>query len=174
MQLNKSQILKICKLAWIAGEKILDIYSKEFQIFKKKDMSPVTLADLESEKIIIKGLNKIFKKPIIVSEETNNKNIDNIKNFWLVDPLDGTKEFIKKNDEFTINIAFIHKKKPILGIIYAPVLKKTYAAINKSTYKIINKKRFKKIILKKSLKKIMIISRSHSSKKRRIKINKKI
>ena len=81
MQLNKSQILKICKLAWIAGEKILDIYSKEFQIFKKKDMSPVTLADLESEKIIIKGLNKIFKKPIIVSEETNNKNIDNIKNF---------------------------------------------------------------------------------------------
>ncbi len=111
MQLNKSQILKICKLAWIAGEKILDIYSKEFQIFKKKDKSPVTLADLESEKIIIKGLNKIFKKPIIVSEETNNKNIDNIKNFWLIDPLDGTKEFIKKNDEFTINIAFIHKKK---------------------------------------------------------------
>ena len=173
MQLNKSQILKICKLAWIAGEKILDIYSKEFQIFKKKDMSPVTLADLESEKIIIKGLNKIFKKPIIVSEETNNKNIDKIKNFWLVDPLDGTKEFIKKNDEFTINIAFIHKKKPILGIIYAPVLKKTYAAINKSTYKIINKKRFKKIILKKNLKKIMIISRSHSSKKEELKLIKK-
>ena len=173
MEINKVQTLEICRVAWKAGEIILDIYSKKFKIFRKKDLSPVTIADLESEKIIIKGLNKIFKKPIIVSEETNYKNIDNIKNFWLIDPLDGTKEFIKKNGEFTVNIAFIHKKKPILGIIYAPVLKKTYAAINKSAYKVINKKRFKKIILKKSLKKIMTISRSHSSKKEELKLIKK-
>ena len=59
-------------------------------------MSPVTFADLESEKIIIKGLNEIFKKPVIVSEETRNKNVGNRNSFWLVDPLDGTKEFIKK------------------------------------------------------------------------------
>ena len=75
-------------------------------------MSPVTIADIESEKIIINGLKKIFKKPIIISEESNNnkKNKKKINNFWLIDPLDGTKEFIKKNDEFAINIAFIKNK----------------------------------------------------------------
>ena len=77
MQINKKQILEICKVSWTAGKKILNIYSKEFEIFRKKDMSPVTLADLESEKIIIKGLKEIFKKPVIFSEETNNKNIGN-------------------------------------------------------------------------------------------------
>ena len=74
MQINKKQILEICKVSWVAGKEILKIYSKEFKIFKKKDMSPVTLADLESEKIIINGLKKIFKDPIIFSEETNYKN----------------------------------------------------------------------------------------------------
>ncbi len=173
MQINQNQILKISKVACAAGDKILKIYSKKFQIFKKKDMSPVTLADLESEKIIISGLNKIFKKPVIFSEETNSKKIGNPDNFWLVDPLDGTKEFIKKNGEFTINIAFIQKNRPTVGIIHAPVLKKTYAAINKNTYKIINKKKFKKIILKKISRKIMIISRSHSSKKENLELIKK-
>ena len=86
MQINKKQILEICKVSWTAGKKILNIYSKEFEIFRKKDMSPVTLADLESEKIIIKGLKEIFKKPVIFSEETNNKNIGNSNSFWLVDP----------------------------------------------------------------------------------------
>ena len=60
MRIDRNTILKVCKLAWIAGKEIIKIYSKEFKIFKKKDMSPVTLADLESEKIIIKGLNKIL------------------------------------------------------------------------------------------------------------------
>ena len=173
MQINKDQILEICKIAWIAGKKILKIYSKKFKIFKKKDMSPVTLADLESEKIIVKGLNKIFNKPIIFSEETNNKNIGNSNDFWLVDPLDGTKEFIKKNGEFTVNIAYIKNKRPILGIIYAPVKKKTYVGVKKNTYKIINKKKFKKIKSKKNSIKQMIISRSHSTKHQVEKLMKK-
>tara|TARA_B100000315_G_scaffold247217_1_gene275644 strand:- start:330 stop:1079 length:750 start_codon:yes stop_codon:yes gene_type:complete len=164
MQIDKNKILEVCQLAWLAGKKIIKIYSKEFKIFKKKDMSPVTLADLESEQVIVNGLKRIFKNPIIFSEETNNKNKKKINNFWLVDPLDGTKEFIKKNGEFTVNIAFIKNKKPILGIIYAPILKKTYVGIKNNTYKIINKKKFKKIKSKKIIEKKMIISRSHSTK----------
>ena len=173
MEINKVQTLEICKVAWRAGEIILDIYSKKFKIFRKKDLSPVTIADLESEKTIIKGLKKIFSKPIIFSEETNYKSKNKLNNFWLVDPLDGTKEFIKKNGEFTINIAFIKNKKPVFGIIYAPILKKTYVGTIKNTYKIINKKNFKKIVPKKKSSKNMIISLSHSTKSENEELKKK-
>ena len=122
MKINKFQTLEICKIAWKAGEKILDIYSRKFKIFRKKDLSPVTIADLESEKTIIKGLKKIFNKPTIISEETNYKRKSKLNSFWLVDPLDGTKEFIKKNGEFTVNIALISDGNPILGVVYAPVI----------------------------------------------------
>ena len=80
MEINKVQTLEICKVAWRAGKIILDIYSKKFKIFRKKDLSPVTIADLESEKTIIKGLKKIFSKPIIFSEETNYKSKNKLKN----------------------------------------------------------------------------------------------
>ena len=173
MEINKVQTLEICKVAWRAGEIILDIYSKKFKIFRKKDLSPVTIADLESEKTIIKGLKKIFSKPTIFSEETNYKSKNKLNNFWLVDPLDGTKEFIKRNGEFTINIAFIKNKKPVFGIIYAPILKKTYVGTIKNTYKIINKKNFKKIVPKKKSSKTMIISRSHSTKNENEELKKK-
>jgi len=173
MDINKDQTLKVCKIAWKAGRKILDIYSKNFKIFKKKDLSPVTIADLESEKIIIKGLKKIFSKPKIFSEESNYKNKKKLKDFWLVDPLDGTKEFIKKNGEFTVNIAFVKDRRPVFGIIYAPVLKKTYVGIKKSTYKIINEINFKKIVPKKKNSKTIIISRSHSTKGEGEKLKKK-
>ena len=173
MEINKVQMLEICKVAWRAGEIILDIYSKKFKIFRKKDLSPVTIADLESEKTIIKGLKKIFSKPTIFSEETNYKSKNKLNNFWLVDPLDGTKEFIKRNGEFTVNIAFIKNKKPVFGIIYAPILKKTYVGTIKNTYKIINKKKFKKIVPKKKSSKTMIISRSHSTKNENEELKKK-
>ena len=173
MIITKNQIYKICKIAWEAGEKVLDIYSKKIKVYKKKDLSPVTMADLKSEEIIIRGLNKIFNKPIIFSEESNNVNKKKINNFWLVDPLDGTKEFIKKNGEFTINIAYIKNKKPYLGVIYSPFLKKTYVGTLKNTYELINKKKFKKILLKKNYNKIMIVSRSHSNKNENYKFVKK-
>jgi len=173
MEINKFQTIELCKIAWKAGEKILDIYSRKFKIFKKKDSSPVTIADLQSEKIIINGLKEIFNNPIIFSEESNNKNKKKLKNFWLVDPLDGTKEFIKKNGEFTVNIAFIKNNKPSFGIIYAPKLRKTYVGTSKNAYKIINRKKFKKIIPKKTPVKTMIISRSHSTKNECEKLKKK-
>ena len=102
----------------------MEIYeSADFGIEMKADNSPLTLADKASHEIIVKGLTEKFPAIPILSEEGKDIPYDERKNwqkFWLVDPLDGTKEFIKKNGEFTVNIALIENNKPILGVIYAP------------------------------------------------------
>ena len=119
-----TMLKNIIKIALNAGKKIMEIYnSADFGIEMKEDNSPLTLADKASHKIIIEGLIKEFPGIPILSEEGKNIPYDERKNwkkFWLVDPLDGTKEFIKKNGEFTINIALIENNKPKLGVIYAP------------------------------------------------------
>ena len=125
-------ILNLTKIAVeasiLAGEKILEIYkSDDFNIQTKSDNSPLTQADKNSHNKIMEFLTDT-NLPIL-SEEGNIANFEERKNweyYWCIDPLDGTKEFIKKNDEFTVNIALIHKTKPILGIIYVPVLKELY------------------------------------------------
>ena len=113
-----------------AGAGIMNIYSQEFIISLKSDASPLTEADKKANELIntILGDTNI---PII-SEE--NKQIDfneriNFESCWMVDPLDGTKEFIKRNGEFTVNIALIKNKRPVLGVIYVPVTKVLYYAI---------------------------------------------
>ncbi|WP_417956977.1 3'(2'),5'-bisphosphate nucleotidase CysQ [Flagellimonas okinawensis] len=106
-----------------AGHAIMQIYdSVDFGTELKQDNSPLTLADLESNKVIMSYLEKT-NIPII-SEENKNLDYDQRKNWdfcWMVDPLDGTKEFIKRNGEFTVNIALINKGVPVLGVIYVPV-----------------------------------------------------
>lgn len=108
-----------------AGQAILDIYrSSDFGIERKDDASPVTQADLKAHQIIESGLSKISPWPIL-SEES--EGIDYAtrsawETFWLVDPLDGTKEFIAQNDEFTVNIALIHQGQPCFGLVGAPAL----------------------------------------------------
>jgi 3'(2'), 5'-bisphosphate nucleotidase len=126
-------------VAILAGNKILDIYnSSDFGIELKSDNSPLTKADKESNNIIINELSN-FKIQILSEEE---KQVDYSKRkkwdyYWLIDPLDGTKEFIKKNDEFTVNIALMKDNYPILGVVYAPVLKDLYfAAENFGSYKL--------------------------------------
>lgn len=126
--MNKHLDISI-KAAIEAGEKILEIYKKDFKIFEKEDTSPLTEADQASNEIIQSYLNTT-KFPII-SEE--NKEVDfNIRRewnaCWMVDPLDGTKEFIKRNDEFTVNIALIRDKVPTLGVIYVPVTRELFFA----------------------------------------------
>ncbi|MEO2050413.1 MAG: 3'(2'),5'-bisphosphate nucleotidase CysQ [Allomuricauda sp.] len=113
-----------------AGKKIMEIYSfSEQKTFKKEDDSPLTLADVESNKVLMSYLEPT-EIPII-SEENQAIEFE-IRNkwgvFWLVDPLDGTKEFLNRNGEFTVNIALIKNNEPILGIIYAPVLNALYFA----------------------------------------------
>jgi len=111
-----------------AGQKILEIYiNEDFKVEYKKDKSPLTVADKTAHDIICKDL-ELTKIPILSEESKaiSYKERKNWKTFWLVDPLDGTKEFIKRNGEFTVNIALIKDKNPILGVIFAPVLKKIY------------------------------------------------
>ncbi|AKC32531.1 3'(2'),5'-bisphosphate nucleotidase CysQ [Candidatus Pantoea carbekii] len=121
---------KICQLSYDAGDIIMRIYKDNqfFSISQKVDHSPVTLADIEAHKVITKGLKKISPEIPILSEEDPPfwEQRRYWKTYWLVDPLDGTKEFIKRNGEFTVNIALIEEGKPVLGVIHAPALGVTY------------------------------------------------
>jgi len=129
-----------------AGEAILEVYDSDFEVEQKDDKSPLTLADKRSNEIITDVLEQTItvnnSTVPILSEEGKEIPYDERKKweyFWLVDPLDGTKEFVKKNGEFTVNIALIHKHKPVLGIIYIPVKDVFYfAAIDFGTYKLEN------------------------------------
>ena len=129
-----------------AGEAILEVYDSDFAVEHKDDKSPLTLADKKSNEIIENVLEQTItvnnSTVPILSEEGRETQYDERKKweyFWLVDPLDGTKEFVKRNGEFTVNIALIHKHKPVLGIIYIPVKDVFYfATINFGAYKLEN------------------------------------
>jgi 3'(2'), 5'-bisphosphate nucleotidase len=114
-----------------ASNAVMKIYEQDFSVYEKEDKSPLTEADLEANKIITDGLQKISEYPILSEEGKNIPWIERKKwhRYWLVDPIDGTKEFIKKNDEFTINIALIENGAPILGVVAAPALEKLYVGI---------------------------------------------
>ena len=139
-------ILTTILVAKRAGEAILEVYDSDFAVEQKDDKSPLTLADKRSHEIIEKVLEQTITVnnstvPILSEEGKEIPYDERIKweYFWLVDPLDGTKEFIKRNGEFTVNIALIHKHKPVLGIIYIPVKDVFYfAAINFGAYKLEN------------------------------------
>ncbi len=124
-------ITKIIKTAREAGEKILTYYSRELEVVGKSDDTPLTKADLAANKIILKRLAEIDPETPVISEESSIPSFEERKKwntFWIVDPLDGTKEFIKKNGEFTVNIALIENGEPVLGVIYIPVKKQVYYA----------------------------------------------
>ncbi|OQY03653.1 MAG: 3'(2'),5'-bisphosphate nucleotidase [Bacteroidetes bacterium 4572_117] len=111
-----------------AGQKILEIYnSNDFKIEYKEDDSPLTIADKAAHEIINNKLS-LTDIPILSEEGSHQPYIErkNWEYLWVVDPLDGTKEFIKQNDEFTVNIALIHNQKTVLGVIYCPVFKTLY------------------------------------------------
>lgn len=122
--LNKNDIDILLEIAEEAGKEILKVYnSEDFETEIKSDGSPLTKADNASHKLIYDSLTKHFPNVPVVSEEGKEIDYDirrNFTSFWLVDPLDGTKEFIKKNGEFTVNIALIENNVPMFGVIYAP------------------------------------------------------
>ncbi len=124
---------EIKKIAVEAGEKILEVYGDEalFEITTKGDKSPLTKADLLSNVTILHGLEKIHPRWPVISEELGMAEYEKRKTFstfWMVDPLDGTKEFIKRNGEFTVNIALISDGFPVMGVIYVPVLSQLFWA----------------------------------------------
>ena len=124
----------ICDLALEAGAKALEIYHSKYSIEEKDDASPVTDADRLCEEIILKGLRALAPEmPILAEESASEGRIPVLgEEFFLVDPLDGTKEFIKKTGEFTVNIALIRKQRPMIGVVYAPALGQLYAGALKA------------------------------------------
>lgn len=115
-----------------AGVKIMEIRDGNLDVSYKEDHSPVTLADQAAEKIILRDLQRIAPQiPIVAEESASDGNIPTVTDqFWLVDPLDGTKEFIAGGSDFTVNIALIENGKPTFGIIYTPATRKLYTAKN--------------------------------------------
>ena len=124
-----------------AGEKILQIYGNEFSVSYKEDKSPLTIADQKSNDIIESYLLKT-KIPILSEEGklTEYKDRKNWKLLWIVDPLDGTKEFVKRNGEFTVNIALVKNGKPILGVIFVPVKGWLYYGSSNGSFREIDEK----------------------------------
>ena len=122
----------VTALAHLAGEKILEIYnSEEFSVQEKADKSPLTAADLASHHAILDGLQALTPAIPVLSEESANLPFAERKawqRYWLVDPLDGTREFIKRNGEFTVNIALIESGVPVLSVVHVPVSGTSYSA----------------------------------------------
>ena len=125
----KSLVEPIVALARDAGSAILEVYSTDFDVQEKDDDSPLTQADLASHRWIDAGLRSLTPDIPIISEESGLPDYDERrawKRYWIVDPLDGTKEFVNRNGEFTVNIALIEDGRPVLGVVHVPVQAKTY------------------------------------------------
>ena len=116
-----------------AGDKIMTYYRSEtFETFQKEDKSPVTTADLASDEVISRGLAALTPSWKVISEEKalpEQKEQKQTDYFWILDPLDGTKEFLHRTDEFSINLALIHGKEVVAGYIYLPVFKEMYYSV---------------------------------------------
>jgi 3'(2'), 5'-bisphosphate nucleotidase len=121
-----------CAIARTAGRAILDIYDSDFAVERKEDNSPLTAADLAAHRAILDGL-RVLTPPIPALSEESAEQVAwserrGWARYWLVDPLDGTREFVKRNGEFTVNIALIEEHRPVLGIVFAPVLDEMFWA----------------------------------------------
>lgn len=122
--------LSVCKhIVLAASEEILKVYNTDFNVEKKDDESPVTKADIEANKVIVSILKEEFNYLIVSEESLNHQQYCDEEYCFIVDPIDGTREFIKKNGEFTVNIALLHKNDLVVGVVYAPVLKEMYYAV---------------------------------------------
>ncbi|MBK8657870.1 MAG: 3'(2'),5'-bisphosphate nucleotidase CysQ [Bacteroidetes bacterium] len=125
------QLQEIIAIALEAGEAIMEIYARDFAVEVKGDQSPLTEADTRSNEIILSRLQALYPSIPYISEETKQTPYtirQHWAQYWLIDPIDGTKEFIKKNGEFTVNIALVDAGVPVLGVVYAPALNLLYYA----------------------------------------------
>lgn len=122
---------QIAAIARDAAEAILVVYGQDFEVERKQDHSPVTAADLAAQRVITAGLAELDDVLPVISEEARAAPWSQRREwqrYWLVDPLDGTREFIKRNGEFTVNIALIENHEPVLGVVLAPVTGELYVA----------------------------------------------
>ncbi len=174
--MNYAKICEIFRsLALTSGEVIMDVYkSSTFDVLLKSDDSPVTIADKKADEVISKGLKKYFPEVPIVTEEQVKSHDLSASVFFIVDPLDGTKEFIKRRGDFTVNIALVANGEPIRGIVYAPARQRLFytdengEAVEEMAYFSVSKmglvKKIKTAVSdNKALK--VVVSKSHRDKK---------
>jgi 3'(2'), 5'-bisphosphate nucleotidase len=127
-----TDLAAVIALAKRAGAAILDVYSRQIEVTSKADRSPLTLADLRSHEIVVRGLEALTPGVPVLSEEASEIAYDERQQwqrYWLVDPLDGTREFVSRNGEFTVNIALIEDHVATAGVVYVPVKGTLYAGI---------------------------------------------
>ena len=128
--MNLTELVEpIVELSIKAGAAILEVYGTEFDVQAKDDESPLTQADLASHRVIMAGLEALTPELPVISEESGLQDFETRRQwqrYWLIDPLDGTKEFVKRNGEFTVNIALIESGRPVLGVVHVPVKGVTY------------------------------------------------
>ncbi len=132
LNIGLSLVEQVGEVARRAGRLVMDVYQTDFDVDTKGDASPVTKADRDAEELIIRAIREGITSdfPLVGEEAVSAGHIPDIKGtpFWLIDPLDGTKEFISRNGEFTVNIALIEDGRPVLGVVHLPVTDDTYVA----------------------------------------------
>ena len=126
--MTKAELDTLCRIAEAAGQEIMAVYREGGETSLKDDASPLTEADLRADRVIRQGLEQHFPGVFILSEESVSAGKQEAERFFLVDPLDGTKEFLKRNGEFTVNIALIENGEPVAGVVLAPALDELFYA----------------------------------------------
>ena len=132
MNLSELKMKELIQISVEAGQEIMKIYIKDFNVELKADESPLTEADKAANTVIVNALKHLYPNIPIISEDNKLLEYEERKDWeycWLVDPLDGTKEFIKKNGEFTVNIALIHQQTIVAGVVFVPATNKVFYAI---------------------------------------------
>ena len=158
----------VCELARSAGAAILAVYRRDFDVELKDDRSPLTEADLASHHLLVDGLSALSPSLPVLSEESAEQIPASERlrwsRYWLVDPLDGTREFVKRNDEFTINIALIEDHQPVFGLVYAPALDElAWALRGQGAWLLRNGERVALHARRVPASPVIAISRSHAS-----------
>lgn len=158
-------------IARLAGDEILKVYGADFTATRKADQSPVTAADLAAEAMIVAALRRLTPDiPVVAEEEAHAHGLPEQapERFWLVDPLDGTKEFVARNGEFTVNIALVEGNQPVLGIVHLPALDEIYRGHSGIAERSVAGAAFERIAARTPPAEggIMTISRSHAADER--------
>lgn len=128
MKVTNQQLELLCQIAGAAGNEIMAVYANRGALWQKDDASPLTEADLRADRVIRARLEESFPGLFILSEESVSKGGAATDTFFLVDPLDGTKEFLKRNDEFTVNIGLVHRRLVVAGVVLAPAVGELFYA----------------------------------------------
>ena len=166
MNLDERQklVASLCDLAQIAGQEILSAYGTDVAVRTKADASPVTEADERAERAILAGLARVAPDtPVVAEESVAEGRVPDIEGraFLLVDPLDGTKEFISRNGEFTVNIALVEDSRPLLGVVHLPVLEETYWSDGDAAWRLREGKRERIACRRPGDALVVVASRSH-------------